>query len=68
MEQKVNALKKEIYKSNGFKLPLSKVHDCTYKLGKRKILLNMIGGELQVLMGGGWQNFEEFLSRTQIKL
>jgi len=70
VDEFVGVLKKR-FAANGIELPLSKLSDCVYQLGKRKVHLSVqgggvnAGGSLVVRLGGGWQSFYEFLDRAR---
>lgn len=52
--------------SMGLRLPLERVKDFTYCLNSRKLRLNVLSGKLHVRTGGGYQEFLDFLDRTQL--
>ena len=59
-----NDLKRR-FSDNGVNLPFSKEKDCIYKLGTRRVMLNVIGNKLMVRMGGGFVDFLEFLETAR---
>lgn len=62
---------KKNFRDRAIDLPLRigsvkpKDRDCLCYLGSKRIYLNVVGGELVIRAGGGYQNLEEFLQKTR---
>lgn len=43
--------------------PIDKIGDCKYKIGSKKVTMQVLGGYLVVRVGGGFMKFEEWIQR-----
>ena len=62
----VNSMVQElrrVMRERGSTLPLERVGDCVYLMGKRKVNLAVSGGKLVVKSGGGHHDFIAFLEK-----
>lgn len=72
VDRMVEAIKSQ-FRDKGINLPLKKYKNSVYTLGhsepfKRKLHLNVIGGELVVRLGGGFQSFLSVLDKALVRL
>jgi len=72
VDHMVEEVKKK-FKARGIELPFTKKSDCAYVLGtnrnnQRLMHLNIVGGELKVRLGGGYQDLDEVLERMLVKI
>eukprot|EP00742_Colponemidia_sp_Colp-10_P007614 GILJ01008206.1.p1 GENE.GILJ01008206.1~~GILJ01008206.1.p1 ORF type:complete len:698 (-),score=135.75 GILJ01008206.1:34-2127(-) len=65
LEHSVAEIKRS-FEKNHMHLPIIKVSDSVYLLGKKKIHLRLLGGKPVVRMGGGFSDFLEFLEKTRL--
>mmetsp|Transcript_24326 Transcript_24326/g.55366 ORF Transcript_24326/g.55366 Transcript_24326/m.55366 type:complete len:260 (+) Transcript_24326:439-1218(+) len=54
------------FKQSGVNLPLEKHSGCVYRLGSRKLSLNIRNARLMVRVGGGYCDFLEYLSKATL--
>ena len=54
------------FKQSGVTLPLEKHAGCVYRLGSRKLSLNIRNARLMVLVGCGYCDFLEYLSKATL--
>lgn len=57
---------KQRFKQSGVVLPLEKHSGCVYRLGARKLSLNIRNSRLMVRVGGGYCDFLEYLSKAAL--
>ncbi|KAL1528244.1 hypothetical protein AB1Y20_009602 [Prymnesium parvum] len=54
------------FKQSGVTLPLEKTSGCVYRLGSRKLALNIRNNRLMVRVGNGYCDFLEYLSKATL--
>ena len=54
------------FEQSGVSLPLEKHAGCVYRLGQRKLSLNIRNNRLMVRVGGGFCDFLEYLSKASL--
>ena len=57
---------KQRFRQSGVALPLEKHSGCVYRLGAKKLSLNLRNSRLMVRVGGGYADFLEYLSKASI--
>ena len=57
---------KQRFRQSGVALPLEKHSGCVYRLGAKKLSLNLRNSRLMVRVGGGYADFLEDLSKASI--
>lgn len=62
VDEKVQQIQKQ-FESNGQEIPLVRIGDCYYQLGRRKLNLTLAGNQIVVKTGGGTQPLLTFLKR-----